>query len=216
MQTTHCSVLVLISGNGSNLQAIIDESIHSNYKVGRVISNNPDAYGLTRASEAKIPCSVIDHHDFSSREEFDSALIKEIDKEQADLIVLAGFMRILTPKFVNHYAGKVINIHPSLLPAYTGTNTHQRVLDAGEKEHGVSVHFVTEELDGGPVIAQGKVTIDSDDTADSLALKVHNKEHIVYPKVISWYAGGRVRMEGNQALMDHEALPPTGIEIHPA
>ncbi len=215
MQLTHCSVLVLISGNGSNLQAIIDDSIHSNYKVCHVISNKPDAYGLTRAREAGIPSTVIDHRDYASREDFDSALIELIDQQQVDLIVLAGFMRILSPKFVKHYTGKVLNIHPSLLPAYTGTNTHQRVLDAGEKEHGVSVHFVTEELDGGPVIAQEKVKVEKDDTAESLAEKVHAKEHIIYPKVVSWFAAGRITMEANKAVMDHEVLPATGIEIHP-
>ncbi|MBT3529880.1 MAG: phosphoribosylglycinamide formyltransferase [Gammaproteobacteria bacterium] len=215
MQLTHCSVLVLISGNGSNLQAIIDDSIHSNYKVCRVICNKADAYGLTRAAQAGIPSTVIDHRDYGSREDFDSALIDLIDQEQVDLIVLAGFMRILSPKFVKHYAGKVLNIHPSLLPAYTGTDTHQRVLDAGEKEHGVSVHFVTEELDGGPVIAQEKISVEKNDTADTLADKVHIKEHIIYPKVISWFAAGRIKMESNKAVMDHEPLPATGIEVHP-
>jgi len=216
MQTTHCSVVVLISGNGTNLQALIDDSVHANYKIGAVISNKADAFGLERASQADIPNQFIDHSKFESRELFDSELIKAIDSYQPNLIVLAGFMRILSEKFVKHYAGKVLNIHPSLLPAYPGTNTHQRVLDAGESEHGVSVHFVTEELDGGPVIAQEKIKIETGDTAETLADKVHGKEHCVYPKIVSWFASDRLEMKANKAYLDNELLPESGIEIKPA
>ncbi len=211
-QTTPCSVVVLISGNGSNLQALMDSSIDSNYRINKVISNKADAYGLSRAEQANIATQFIDHRQFNSREEFDSALIVAIDEIKPDLIVLAGFMRILSNKFVRHYSGKVLNIHPSLLPAYPGTNTHQRVLDAGEKEHGVSVHFVTEELDGGPIIAQDRIEILSSDNAESLSHRIHTREHILYPRVVSWFAAGRLRMDANQAYLDGELLPAAAIK----
>jgi phosphoribosylglycinamide formyltransferase-1 len=216
METTHCSVVVLISGNGTNLQALIDASVASNFKVSGVISNNPEAFGLQRAARDNIPNQVIDHRDFESREQFDLALIDALDEINPSLIVLAGFMRILSEKFVSHYRGKILNIHPSLLPKYTGTNTHQRVLDASEKEHGVSVHFVTEELDGGPVIAQEKVRVHGGDSAGELAARVAAKEHIVYPKVVSWFASGRLHMLNHHAYLDNEQLPPTGVEIVPS
>lgn len=216
MQKTHCSVVVLISGNGTNLQALIDDSVASNYKIGAVISNKSDAFGLSRAERSGIPTVFIDHRDYQTREQFDQAMMQSIDSFKPDLIVLAGFMRILSAAFVKHYGAKVLNIHPSLLPAYPGTNTHQRVLDAGETEHGVSVHFVTEELDAGPVIAQEKIKIEANDTAETLADKVHAKEHIIYPKVVSWFAAGRLSMEENQAYLDHQLLAETGIEIKPS
>lgn len=213
---TQCAIAVLISGNGSNLQALIDASRSSNYRVGLVISNNPDAFGLERAARANIATRVINHRDFGSREAFDQALIAALDNFNPQLIVLAGFMRILSPQFVQHFAGRVLNIHPSLLPLYPGTNTHQRVLDAGEKVHGVSVHFVTEELDGGPVIAQEKVPVSTSDSAAELAARVAEKEHIVYPQVVSWFASGRLQMQNNKAYMDNAELPPSGVEIKPA
>lgn len=213
MQKSHCSVVVLISGNGTNLQALIDHSASSHYKIEAVVSNKPDAFGLTRAERSDIPTVFIDHRDYSSREQFDQALIKSIDHYEPDLIVLAGFMRILSADFVKHYKAKVLNIHPSLLPAYPGTDTHQRVLDGGETEHGVSVHFVIEELDAGPVIAQAKVKIEPGDTAETLAEKVHAKEYIIYPAVVSLFAEGRLHMDANQALLDQQPLPETGIEI---
>ena len=216
MEPTHSTVVVLISGNGTNLQALIDASIVSNYKIGAVLSNNPEAYGLTRAEGADIPAIAINHRDFSAREQFDSALSAAIDEINPNLIVLAGFMRILGEEFVKQFAGRVINIHPSLLPNYTGVNTHQHVLDAGDKEHGVSVHFVTEQLDGGPVIAQEKVPILAEDSVEELAKRVAVKEHIVFPKVVSWFASVRLRMDGNHAYFDHEQLPPTGVEINPS
>ncbi|PCJ18092.1 MAG: phosphoribosylglycinamide formyltransferase [SAR86 cluster bacterium] len=215
MTKSHCSVVVLISGNGTNLQALIDDSTHSNYKITAVISNKPEAFGLSRAQRSGIPALTINHKDYSSRELFDHALMETIDTFNPDIIVLAGFMRILSAEFVKHYCGKILNIHPSLLPAYTGTNTHQRVLDAGEKYHGVSVHFVTEELDGGPVISQEKIKIEADDNADSLANKIHQKEHIIYPKTVSWFAAGRLHMNANRAYLDNDLLPETGIEISP-
>ena len=215
MTTTHCPIVVLISGNGSNLQALIDASVHSNFKIAGVISNRPDAIGLERAQRDNIPTRVVDHSQFGSRKEFDLALLKSIEEFSPSLVVLAGFMRILGADFVNHFADRLINIHPSLLPKYPGIGTHQRAIDAGDKEHGVSVHFVTEETDGGPVIAQERVAIRSDDTAATLAARVLEKEHIIYPKVVSWFAAGRLRMAGNHALLDDEVLPPEGVQVGP-
>ena len=216
MEKTHCHIVVLISGNGTNLQALINASTTSNFRVVAVVSNNHEAFGLQRATVADIPALVVDHDNYSSRQDFDRKLIEVIDAFDPELIVLAGFMRILGPEFVQHYQGRILNIHPSLLPAYTGVNTHQRVLDAGDKEHGVSVHFVTDELDGGPVVAQEKIAVLTTDTAAQLATRVAAKEHIIYPKVVSWFAAGRLHMDANGAYMDHDKLPAGGVEIHPA
>ena len=210
---THCSVVVLISGNGSNLQALIDASVHANFKIAAVISNHPDAYGLERARRDDIPALTVNHRDFENRAQFDQALMDQIDPFHPDLLVLAGFMRILGPRFVQHYQGRILNIHPSLLPRYPGTNTHQRVLDAGDQEHGVSVHFVTEDLDGGPLVAHARVEVRTDDTATSLAQRVHTREHIIYPHVVSWFAAGRLTMRDNKAWLDDEPLPPAGLEL---
>lgn len=212
MEKTHCHIVVLISGNGTNLQALINASTTSNFRVVAVVSNNHEAFGLQRATVADIPALVVDHDNYSSRQDFDRKLIEVIDAFDPELIVLAGFMRILGPEFVQHYQGRILNIHPSLLPAYTGVNTHQRVLDAEEKEHGVSVHFVTEELDGGPVIAQEKIDVLATDTAAQLATRVAAKEHIIYPKVVSWFAAGRLHMEADGAYLDHEKLPVSGVK----
>ncbi len=214
MESTHCNVVVLISGSGSNLQALIDASMHSSFKIGAVISNKANAFGLQRAERGAIPTAVLDHKAFEDRESFDATLSELIDSFRPDLLVLAGFMRILTPGFVSHYAGRILNIHPSLLPKYPGINTHQRALDADDKEHGVSVHFVTEELDGGPVIAQGRVVVYKDDNAATLAARVLEKEHLVYPKVVSWFAAGRLQLENNHALLDGSILPPGGVQVH--
>ena len=198
--------IVLISGSGSNLQAIIDRSTDIDLTIDCVISNNPNAYGLVRAQQANINTQVIEHNNYSSREAFDAALSKLIDKHNPEIIILAGFMRILTPEFTNKYLGKMLNIHPSLLPKFQGLNTHQRALDAGETEHGVSVHFVTDELDGGPVIAQERVNVLSSDNADSLAKRVLAKEHKLFPKVIHWFTQKRLKLEKNHALLDGEIL----------
>ncbi len=198
-------IVVLISGNGSNLQAIIDAiSAGLPAEIRAVISNNPQAYGLNRARKAGIPAEVIDHHEYDSRPAFDQALMSRIDHYQAKLVVLAGFMRILTDEFVKHYYGHMINIHPSLLPRYQGLNTHQRALDAEDKIHGVSVHFVTPELDAGPVIRQAEIPIHANDDADTLAQRIHEQEHIIYPQVIRWFAEGRLRLQGNSVLLDDE------------
>jgi len=213
MHNSHRSVVVLISGNGSNLQALMDFSSAGNYRISGVISNKPDAFGLTRAEQSNIPTTVVDHREYTNRDLFDQALIQAIDEYQPGLVVLAGFMRILGADFVKRYQGKILNIHPSLLPDYPGTNTHQRVLDAGEKLHGVSVHFVTEELDGGPVIAQESIVIEPSDDAETLATRIHEKEHILYPTVTSWFADGRLRLDGNNAFLDEQLLPETGKRI---
>ena len=198
--------IVLISGGGSNLQAIIDRSTDIDLTIDCVISNNPDAYGLVRATQANINTQVIEHANYSSREAFDADLAKLIDQYNPEIIILAGFMRILTPEFTNKYLGKMLNIHPSLLPKFQGLNTHQRALDAGETEHGVSVHFVTDELDGGPVIAQARVNVLSSDNADSLAKRVLIEEHKLFPKVIHWFTQKRLRLEKNHALLDGQTL----------
>ena len=213
MHNNHRSVVVLISGNGSNLQALMDFSSAGNYRVSGVISNRPDAYGLKRAEQCNIPTTLVDHKQYASRDLFDQALCQSIDEYGPSLIVLAGFMRILGADFVKRYQGKILNIHPSLLPNYPGTNTHQRALDAGEKLHGVSVHFVTEELDGGPVITQESITIESIDDAETLALKIHEKEHVLYPAVVSLFADGRLSLDGNSAFLDEQLLPVTGQRI---
>src|SRR5690554_4900682 len=201
-----CRVVVLISGNGSNLQALMDNCSKEHCQFTGVISNKANAYGLQRAAGAGVPSQVVDHKDYPDRESFDQAMIRVIDGFQADLVVLAGFMRILSAGFVQHYQGRLLNIHPSLLPDYKGTQTHQRVLDAGETEHGVSVHFVTEELDGGPVIRQAVIDIGADDTAESLASRVAIEEHKIYPEVVNWFATGRLFMKNGNAWLDGERL----------
>ena len=210
---SYCHIVVLISGSGSNLQALIDASTTANFKISAVISNNQEAYGLQRAEKNNIPVQVIDHRSFETREDFDLILRKTIDEINPNLIVLAGFMRILGSNFVNHFSGRILNIHPSLLPKYPGINTHQRALDGGEQEHGVTVHFVTEALDGGPIIAQMKVPVLEEDTPDILAARVLNREHFIYPKTVAWFGAGRLRMEGTRAILDGEPLPPTGVQI---
>ena len=202
------SLVILISGNGTNLQAIIDaiQAGALQAEIRAVISNNPNAYGLTRARQAGIPAEALDHRHYANREAYDRELQALIDKYQPQLIVLAGFMRILTTDFVTHYHGRMLNIHPSLLPKYQGLNTHQRVLEAGDDIHGVSVHFVTPELDGGPVILQAEVPVHPGDTADDLAQRVHQQEHVIYPLVIRWIAEGRLMLQDETVLFDGKPL----------
>jgi len=198
--------VVLISGSGSNLQAIIDQATNIDLDVSCVISNNADAYGLTRADKAGIPCHVVDHTQFDSREAFDQAVSKTIDQYNPDIVILAGFMRIFTEAFAQQYCGKMLNIHPSLLPKFQGLNTHQRVIDAGESEHGVSIHFVTAELDGGPVIAQSRVSVLPGDNTESLAKRVLIEEHKLFPKVIHWFTQGRLQLKNGKALLDNTPI----------
>ena len=198
--------VVLISGSGSNLQSLIDESKNINLEISCVISNNPDAYGLERAKKANIETKILDHNEFPSRESYDESLKEIIEKFNPEVIILAGFMRILTANFVNHFLGKVLNIHPSLLPKYPGLHTHQRAIDAGDKAHGVSVHFVTTELDGGPIIAQKKIEVYLDDDADSLSKRLLKEEHIIYPRVVQWFAQGRLILKDNMAYLDKKLI----------
>ncbi len=201
------SVVVLISGSGSNLQAIIDAAAGDpSIVVSAVISNRDDAYGLERARNAGIETRVLSHKPYPSREAYDQALIEQIDRFRPGLVVLAGFMRILSPLFVRHYRGRLLNIHPSLLPKYKGLQTHQRVLEAGDRLHGASVHFVTEELDGGPVVLQAQVAVAADDTAERLAARVLEQEHRIYPQVIRWFAEGRLTMRDDRPEMDGSPL----------
>ena len=207
-----CNVVVLISGSGSNLQALIDSVAHDGNpaRIAAVICNRAGAYGLERAKQAGIATELLDHKQFDGREAFDAALIQAIDAHQPDLVVLAGFMRILTPGFVQHYAGRLLNIHPSLLPKHKGLHTHQRAIEAGDSEHGCSVHFVTEELDGGPLVVQAVLPVMADDTAESLAQRVHQQEHQIYPLALRWFAEGRLRLGAQGAMLDGLPLPASG------
>jgi len=188
------NIVVLISGKGTNLQALIDASHRSSYKISAVISNTAKAIGLNRAKISGIDTYVIEQESFNSKLEFEESLATQISEINPKLIVLAGFMKVLSPQFVKFFRGKVINIHPSLLPEYPGLNTHQRVLEDKKKIHGVSVHLVTEDLDGGPVIAQDSVYVLPDDTAESLAKRVLEREHIIYPKVVESLAIGKIQL----------------------
>ncbi len=208
MSKTSCQIAVLISGSGSNLQSIIDhiQQGHIDASIACVISNNPNAYGLLRAKEANIATHIIEHNNFATREKFDRELIKTLKVYNIKLIVLAGFMRILSPYFINEYQGKVFNIHPSLLPKYTGLHTHERALNANDTEHGCSVHFVTAELDEGPLILQAKVNIKKSDSPESLAKRVLEKEHIIYPLTVKWFCEGRLRLNASNVYFDNKPL----------
>lgn len=212
-----CSVVVLISGSGSNLQALLNHfQDNESVTISAVISNKADAFGLQRAARAGVPTQVLSHRDYSDRLAFDQALIQVIDQYQPDLVVLAGFMRILTPEFTQHYQQRLMNIHPSLLPKYKGLDTHQRVLEAGDTEHGCSVHFVTEHLDGGPVIIQASIAIEADDNVDSLAQKIHQLEHQIYPLAVQWFAEGRLQLANNTVVLDGHVLSNTGYPFNPS
>src|SRR5210317_388614 len=205
------SVVVLISGSGSNLQAIIDAAANSgSYKVSGVISNRRGAFGLKRAQRANIATALIEHHQFPDRETFDKKLARQIDAWCADLVVLAVFMRILTDQFVNRYAGRLINIHPSLLPKFKGLDTHARAIAAGEAEHGCTVHFVSAELDAGAPIIQAATPIHSDDKVETLQQRVHQLEHCIYPIAVEWFCSGRLQERDGLAYLDAEPLGASG------
>lgn len=217
MSAQPCKTAILISGSGSNLQSFIDRAAagESVLDICVVFSNKPDAYGLIRAGNAGIPTACIEHDQFDSREAFDRAVADRLDEWQPELLILAGFMRILSPWFVAHYAGRILNIHPALLPAYPGLDTHQRVLDAGEQWHGSTVHFVTEELDGGPRILQGKLAVDPRETADELCARVQSLEHQIYPEAANWFGQERLEFREGQAWLDGQRLDsPALIEEH--
>ncbi|MFU9001632.1 phosphoribosylglycinamide formyltransferase [Proteus sp. TSJ240517] len=202
------NIVVLISGNGSNLQAIID-ACRANKITGNVVavlSNKANAYGLERAKLADIPAYFVDPTLYNDRADYDKALIEKIDAYQPDIVVLAGFMRILSPDFVTHYQHKLLNIHPSLLPKYPGLHTHRQVLANKDSFHGVTVHFVTEELDGGPMIIQARIPVLPDDTEQSLQTRIQAEEYRIYPLAIGWLADERLKIQNNQAFLDDIAL----------
>ena len=210
-------IVVLISGSGSNMQAIAQSCIKKEMdgEIVAVISNRPAVAGLDRAEKLGIATEVVDHTEFASREEFDVNLIRAIDEHSPDIIILAGFMRILTPDFVRRYKGKLVNIHPSLLPKHKGLNTHKRALEAGDKVHGVTVHFVSEDLDGGPNIIQAVVPVLDDDNAQTLQVRVQAQEHVIYPIAVKWFVEGRLSMIKGDAYFDNQALPETGLQLTP-
>tara|TARA_R110002167_G_scaffold55676_22_gene158032 strand:- start:1112 stop:1768 length:657 start_codon:yes stop_codon:yes gene_type:complete len=206
------SIVVLVSGNGSNLQAIIDACEQGKIpaKITAVISNKAQAYGLQRAKTAGIPAVVVDHTAYLTREAYDQQLLAQISKFAPDLIVLAGFMRILSHEFVENFQGQMLNIHPSLLPKYKGLHTHQRAIDAGDQEHGASVHFVTADLDDGPVVLQSKVPIFENQDAEELAERVIVQERQMYPLVVKWFCQDRLIMLNNKAFLDGIELEEQG------
>jgi phosphoribosylglycinamide formyltransferase-1 len=207
-------IVILISGRGSNMQAILDARLP--LTVAAVISNDATAGGLATAQSHGVTTRVVDHREFADRAAFDAALAAAIDEYSPDLVVLAGFMRILTAEFVAHYRGRLLNIHPSLLPSFTGLHTHRRALAAGVKVHGCSVHFVTAELDHGPIVAQAVVPVLEGDSEDTLAARVLVQEHRLYPQAVAWFCAGRLTItaDGNVVL----ATPPrtTGALVAPA
>jgi phosphoribosylglycinamide formyltransferase-1 len=202
------SIVVLVSGSGSNLQAIIDSIAagHLKARIAGVLSNKADAYGLVRAQQAGIATAVLAHTAYADRESFDAAMMAKIDDWQPDVVVLAGFMRILTPGFVQHFEGRLVNIHPSLLPKYKGLHTHQRALENGDAEHGCSVHFVSAELDGGPVIGQAVVPVLPGDNETLLTERVHKSEHRLYPEVLVLMADGRLAYRDGLPWLDGKKL----------
>ncbi|WP_413737628.1 phosphoribosylglycinamide formyltransferase [Sodalis sp. RH21] len=206
------TLVVLISGEGSNLQAVIDACRQGKIpgRIAAVFSNRADAYGLQRAGHAGLPAQALNPRHYPDRASFDDALMRRIDGHQPDGIILAGYMRILSPQFVAHYAGRMLNIHPSLLPLYPGLHTHRQVLANGDTEHGTSVHFVTEQLDGGPVILQAKVPVFAGDTEDDLIGRIKTQEHDIYPLVIGWLLEGRLALRDGAAWLDGHPLPPRG------
>lgn len=201
--------VVLVSGRGSNLQSLID-AVHAGrlaLDIRAVVSNEPGAAGLRRAEAAGIETLALDHRAFSKRQDFDDALAGLIDARRPDLVILAGFMRILGAAFVRRYHGRLMNIHPSLLPAFPGLDTHRRAILAGVKVHGATVHFVTEELDGGPIIVQSSVRVRPDDDVDTLAARVLEQEHRIYPLAVRWFSEGRLRIRGGEVWKDGRPLP---------
>jgi len=213
MTTTPLPIVVLISGNGSNLQAIINAINEKHYPIDicAVISDQANAYGLQRASAANIATEIIFPADYPTRDAFDQQLQNVITNYQPQLIILAGFMRILSDAFIEHFYGKIINIHPSLLPKYPGLNTHKKVLAAGDKQHGCTIHFVNQQLDGGPIICYSQLTVKSTDTLDSLKSRVQQLEHQIYPQVIKWIAEQRLTLRDDRVVLDNKFVGSSGI-----
>ncbi len=202
------SIVSLISGRGSNFEAIYKAAKAKSWDVRftGLIANQPDAKGLEFAESVGIPTAVINHRNYASREAFDQGLIQQIDAFGADLVVLAGFMRILTPGFIAHYQGRMMNIHPSLLPRFPGLHTHERVLEAGDRVHGATVHFVSAGVDEGPIICQSEVPVLPADTTSELAARVLKTEHQIYPLAVEWFIQGRLHIAGNRVIIDPPAL----------
>lgn len=211
-------VVVLISGRGSNLQALIGECRAGTLPIviRAVLCNNPHAEGLSIARQSGIPTVVVDHRDYTDRARYDRILMESIDRFEPRLVILAGFMRILGTEFIHHYAGRLLNIHPSLLPAFRGLNTHARALQAGVRTHGASVHFVTDDLDGGPVIIQAAVDVLPGDTPETLAQRVLQEEHRIYPLAIRWFIEGRLTLRNGRVLLDNGIRAEQGLVASPA
>jgi len=208
---------VLISGSGSNLQAIIDaiESGELGAEIGVVISNNPNAYGLQRAQQHGLPVAVIDHRDFDKRADYDARLQQQLEAVAPDYIVLAGYMRILGARFIETFAHRILNIHPSLLPAYKGLNTHQRALDAGESRHGVSIHLVTAELDDGPILLQASYPIKPGDSVTDLQERGHLLEHRMYPQLLRWISESKLIIDDGGQIFYDQTLLEQPIQFNP-
>ena len=209
MTASGCPTAILVSGSGTNLQAFIDHVAGggSALTLSGVFSNRNAAFGLERARKAGIATACIEHGTFDRRTDFDRAVAAALDAWQPELLILAGFMRILSPWFVARYEGRILNIHPALLPAYPGLDTHRRVLEAGDSHHGSTVHFVTEELDGGPRILQGRLAVDPAETPDTLQARVQAIEHKIYPEAAEWFAQGRLQFRDGAAWLDGKPLP---------
>ena len=217
MSAAPAPVVILISGRGTNLQAILDAIRAGSLPIviRAVISNNPEAEGLHRARTAGVPAEIIDHRAYSERAQFDAALMQAIDRHAPRLVLLAGFMRILGDDFIRHYAGRLLNIHPSLLPDFKGVNTHARALAAGARQHGASVHFVTNDLDGGPVIIQASMPVRADDNATTLGARVLEEEHRIFALAIRWCVAGRLTIRDGQVLLDGETRPEQALVTTP-
>lgn len=205
--------VILISGRGSNMVALLQASLPG--RCVAVISNRPQAAGLAWAAERGVPTTVVDHRAFPDRDRFDEALAAEIERHRPDLVVLAGFMRILSDDFVRRFAGRMLNIHPSLLPAFPGLHTHASALAAGVKLHGATVHFVTPTLDSGPIVAQAAVPVLADDTEQSLAARVLVQEHVIYPRAVRWFLEGRLRLEDGRVRLTGEAIADAALLVPP-
>ena len=203
------SIVILISGRGSNMEALLDARLPA--RIAAVISNNPQARGLGTAQSRGIATAVVDHRAFPDRAAFDAALAAEIDRHRPDLVVLAGFMRILTEPFIARYRGRLINIHPSLLPTFTGLDTHRRALAAGVQIHGCTVHFVAPEVDSGPIIAQAAVPVLPGDTEEQLAARVLAEEHRIFPQAVRWFIEGKLKLEDGRVRIDDECRFPEAI-----
>jgi phosphoribosylglycinamide formyltransferase-1 len=206
-------VVILISGRGSNMEALLDADLPVN--VAAVISNNPAAAGVATVRQRGMTAAIIDHRTFQDRSAFDAALAAEIDRHQPDLVVLAGFTRVLTDAFVNRYRGRMLNIHPSLLPAFPGLDTHRRALACGARIHGCTVHFVTAALDQGPIVIQAAVPVLPDDTEARLAARVLREEHRIYPQAVSWFCEGRLRLGPDDIVRLNAARTADGVLVSP-